>query len=348
MIVMKKILFFDVRENETEALKARCYAKGTKCGIECSCQLIEERLDEKTVITEEMKDANVISCFTFSRVSAEVLKKFPNLKLIALRSVGFNHIDINYCKEHNIQVVNSLGYGNVTVAEYAFGLMLDVTRKISRAYMNLKNEHLDRDTYTGFELNGATIGIIGTGAIGTEAVRIAHGFGMKILAYDLYPKEELVSKYNVEYLDLDDLLKNSDVISLHAPLTESNFHLINEEKINLMKQNAVIINTARGELIDTKALYEALSQGRIFGAGLDVLEAENLLTQPDRTFDFDYLTNDIIKQTLINDRLLKLHNVVVTPHIAYNSKEANERILKITMNNIDSFFEGKVINSVIK
>lgn len=344
---MKRILFFDVRQNEEDALRAGCSADDTKCGTDCWCKLIPERLDETTVITEEMAQANVISVFTFSRVNANVLKKLPNLKLIALRSVGFNHIDIDYCKANGIAVVNSLGYGNITVAEFAFGLILDVMRKITRAYVNLREEHPYADDYMGFELNGATIGIIGTGAIGSESVRIANGFGMKILAYDIFPNPSLTEKYGVEYVELDELLKNSDVISLHAPLTKDNFHLINEEKINLMKKNAVLINTARGELVDTKALYEALSNGRIFGAGLDVLEAENVLIQPDLTLDFDYLQDDIIRQTLLNERLLKLHNVVVTPHIAYNSKEANERILNITMSNINSFFEGKILNSVI-
>lgn len=344
--VMKN-LFFDVRENEEEALKKSCKEKGFKCG-ECSCKLISERLDESTIVTEEMKEAEVISCFTFSRVSAEVLKKFPNLKLIALRSVGFNHIDIDYCKANNIAVVNSLGYGNVTVAEFAFGLILDVMRKVTRSFTDLKAEHPYAENYMGFELKDATIGIIGTGAIGAEAVRIANGFGMKILAYDIYPKNELIEKYGVKYVELEELVKNSDVISLHAPLTDSNFHLINEEKFNLMKPSAVIVNTARGELIDTKALYEALSANRIFGAGLDVLEAENMLIQPETTLDFDYLPSDVIRQTLLNDRLLKLHNVVVTPHIAYNSKEANERILNITMGNIAKFFKGEIQNSVIK
>jgi D-lactate dehydrogenase len=338
---MMKIIFFDIRDSEKELLTNFCQGK-------YEFEFISHSLDDKTQLTDEMKQAEVISFFTFSRVSAEVLKQFPNLKLIALRSVGFNHVDIDYCKANNIQVVNSFGYGNVTVAEFAFGLIFDVMRKISRAYMNLKNEHLDRDVYTGFELNGKNIGIIGTGAIGSEAVRIANGFGMNILAYDLYPKEELVEKYKVKYLSLDELLKESDVISLHAPLTDSNFHMINEEKIRLMKPSAVLVNTARGELIDTKALYAALSENRIFGAGLDVLEAENMLTQPDAIVDFDYLTSDYIKQTLVNERLLKLHNVVVTPHIAYNTQEAEDRILHITMSNIDSFFCGKVINSVIR
>lgn len=336
-----KILFFDVRDNEIEILTNFCKDK-------YEFELLADPLDNKTIITEEMKQADVISCFTFSRVGANILKQLPNLKLIALRSVGFNHIDIEYCKENNIQVVNSLGYGNNTVAEFAFGLIFDVIRKISRAYMNLKNEHLDRDIYTGFELKDKNIGIIGTGAIGTQAVRIAKGFGMNVLAYDIYPKEELIEKYGVKYVSLDELLKESDVVSLHAPLTEDNFHLIDESKLQLMKPTAIIINTARGELIDSKALYEALSENRIFGAGLDVLEAENILTHPDTIWDFDYLTGDYIKQTLINERLLKLHNTVITPHIAYNTKEAQDRILHITTTNIDSFFEGKVVNSVIK
>ena len=336
-----KIIFFDVRDSEKEQLTEFC-------GGQYDCALFSEPLDDKTQLSESGKQAEVISCFTFSRVSSNVLRQFPNLKLVALRSVGFNHIDIDYCKENNIQVVNSLGYGNVTVAEFAFGLVLDVMRKIARSYMNLKNEHLGQDVYTGFELNGKNIGIVGTGAIGSEVVRIAKGFGMNVLAYDLYPKNELVEKYGVKYVGFDELLKDSDIISLHAPLTDDNFHMINAEKINLMKPNAVIINTARGELIDTKALYEALSASKIFGAGLDVLEAENLFTKPDAVWDFDYLQGDVIKQTLINERLLKLHNVVITPHIAYNTKEAEDRILHITASNIISFFEGKVVNSVIR
>lgn len=338
---MDKILFFDVRDNEIEPIK---HAMDEKY----SYKLIAEPLDDTTQISVEDKDADVISCFTFSRVTADVLKQFPKLKLIALRSVGFNHIDIDYCKDHNIAVVNSLGYGNVTVAEFAFGLILDVMRKVSRAYMNLKNEHLGRDVYSGFELKDKNIGIIGTGAIGSEVARIAKGFSMNVLAYDLYPKNELKEKYGVEYVSLDELLEKADVISLHAPLTKDNFHLINEEKFKLIKKTAVIVNTARGELIDTKALYEALSENRIFGAGMDVLEAENILTIPDSKWDFDYMTDDYIRQTLLNERLLKLHNVVVTPHIAYNTVEAQDRILHITIENINSFFKGNLVNSVIK
>lgn len=336
-----KIVFFDVRDSEKQILENFCKDKYDYI-------LSPDSLEEKTNLSDEMKQAEIISCFTFSRVTKNVLQQFPNLKLIALRCVGFNHIDIDYCKEHNIQVVNSLGYGNITVAEFAFGLMFDVMRKITRSFMDLREEHPHQDFYTGFEFNNKTIGIIGTGAIGSEAVRIAKGIGMDVLAYDIYPKNELVEKYGIKYVELDELLKESDVISLHAPLTDDNFHLINDEKIRLMKPNAVLLNTARGELIDTKALYSALVEHRTFGAGLDVLEAENMLTHPDAILDFDYLTEDYIRQTLVNERLLKLPNVVVTPHIAYNTKEAQDRILHITASNIEAFLKGNIVNSVIR
>lgn len=345
---MAKIIFFDIKDNEIEAFGNLCKnERKDLCQNECSCIMLKETLNEQTVLTEEIKQAEVLSCFTFSRVTENVLRQFSNLKLIALRCVGFNHIDTDYCRKNNIQVVNSFGYGNITVAEFAFALLFDISRKVTRAYINLKDGELSKDFYTGFELNGKTIGIIGTGAIGTQTIRIAKGFGMNVLSYDPFPKQELVEKYQIKYVTLDELLKNSDVVSLHSPLTQNNFHLINEEKINLMKPSAVIINTARGELIDSKALYNALSENRIFGAGLDVLEAENMITQPETILDFDYLTDDYIRQTLINERLLKLHNVVVTPHIAYNSKEAKERIAKITMDNINKFFQGQIQNSVL-
>ncbi|MBR1424720.1 hydroxyacid dehydrogenase [bacterium] len=341
-----KILFFDVRDEEEKILKQSCEYNNRNCGNGCECLLFPQRLDSQTLITEEMSNADIISCFTFSRVGADVLKNFPKLKLIALRSVGFNHIDIEYCKQNGISVVNSKGYGNVTVAEYAFALIFDVRRKVSRAYMNMKNEHLEKDSYQGYELFSSTIGLIGTGAIGAEAARIAHGIGMNILAYDIYPNEELTKKYGVKYVALDELLRNSDIVSLHSPLTKDNFHLINDEKLRLMKRSSIIVNTARGELIDTKALYDALAENRIFGAGLDVLEAENMLTQPQKQWDFDYLDSETVRQTLLNERLLKLRNVVVTPHVAFNTYEAQERILNITMNNINSFFNGEIKNSV--
>lgn len=338
---MKKIVFFDVQPYEVDHLKSAC--DGVYDYI-----LIEESLTDTTDISGGLEDAEVISCFTSSRVPNTVLAKFSNLKLIALRSVGFNHIDIEYCKQNGIFVVNSKNYGNMTVAEFAFGLLFEVARKINRAYNDLRNEQVTLHSYMGIELYGKTIGIVGLGAIGKETARIAKGFGMNILGYDIYPDEEFAKKCDVAYTSLDDLLRNSDVISLHAPATKDNFHLISDEQFAMMKPNAIFINTARGELVNTQALYNALSRKLIFGAGLDVLECENMLTCPDYHEDVDCLNKECLVNTLLNQRLLKLDNAIVTPHIAYDTVDAVNRILDITMENISSFFKGELQNSVWK
>ena len=338
---MKKIIYFDVEEYEKDFL-----TKNNE-GI-YNYKLISEPLNSMTQIPNELLDAEIISVFTTSRVTANVLKNFKNLKLIALRSVGFNHIDLEYCKANGISVVNTPNYGNKSVAEFAFGLMLNVCRKIIPAETDYKNMIIKPETLMGTELGGKTIGIIGLGAIGAAFARLAFGFDMKILGYDLYPNKELIEKYNIEYTDFETILKESDFISLHTPLTKDNFHLFNAEAFKKMKKNAVIINTARGELIDSEALYNAITTGEILSAGLDVLESENTINDFDLVIGLNRLTKDELKNTLINSRLFQLPNVIITPHMAYNTNEAIERILNTTMENIKSFITDKVQNSVIK
>ncbi len=336
---MQTILFFNINKDDKNFFKDQCEGK-------YNAKFIKQTLNPRTDVNEEMKKAEVLSCFTISNVNEDVLKKFPNLKLIALRCVGFNNIDVDYCKANNIAVVNAKGYGNRTVAEFALGLLLDVSRKISHSYLNMLKENQEYVDYVGMELLNKTIGIIGVGAIGAELVKIAHGLNMKILGYDLYENQELKQNYNLEYTDLDTLLMQSDFISLHAPLTKDNFHLINENKIALMKESAIIINTARGELIKTSALYKALSFNTIRGAGLDVLEYEQATSDFDMLYDMDYIDKDCVKQILLNHQITKLDNVVITPHIAYDTVEAKNRIKQITMDNINSFFDGHIKNSV--
>lgn len=338
---MKKIIYFDVEEYEKDFL-----TKNNE-GI-YNYKLISEPLNSMTQIPNELLDAEIISVFTTSRVTADVLKNFKNLKLIALRSVGFNHIDLEYCKTNKISVVNTPNYGNKSVAEFAFGLMLNVCRKIIPAETDYKNMIIKPETLMGTELGGKTIGIIGLGAIGAAFARLAFGFDMKILGYDLYPNKELIEKYNIEYTDFETILNESDFISLHTPLTKDNFHLFNAEAFKKMKKNAVIINTARGELIDSEALYNAITTGEILGAGLDVLESENTINDFDLVIGLNRLTKDELKNTLINSRLFQLPNVIITPHMAYNTNEAIERILNTTMENIKSFITDKIQNSVIK
>ncbi len=336
---MKKILFFDVADYEVEFLKKACEGK-------FEYQLIRESLNGLFIPTKEQEEAQIISCFTTSRIPNDILEKFKNLELIALRSVGFNHIDIDYCKKNNIFVENTPNYGNMTVAEFALGLLLDVARKITYSANNLKNSIVDAKCTIGTEIFGKTIGIIGLGAIGSEMARLAHGIGLKILGYDLREKEDLKEKYNVQYTDFETLIKNSDFISLHSPLTKENYHLFNKETFKLMKPTAFIINTARGELIDTQALYNALSENRIAGAGLDVLESEDTLTDVEYLVDIGRMSPQALQKTVLNNRLMKSDNVIITPHIAYDTREAINRILNTAISNINAFVEGKIQNNV--
>lgn len=336
---MKKIIFFDVADYENVFLKEACEGK-------YDYSLVHAPINELYPVNDSEKDAEIISCFTTSRVNKEVIDKFPALKLIALRSVGFNHIDTDYCKEKGIAVVNTPNYGNMTVAEFAFALLLDVARKVTRSYNDLRQMIVNPEVTVGTELFGKTIGIIGLGAIGTEMARLSNGFGLKILGLDRHTKLDLVEKYNVQYADFDTLVRNSDIISLHTPLTKENYHMFDEEVFAKMKPNAILINTARGELVDTQALYNALTSKKIGGAGLDVLESEETLTDPDYLVDIGRMTTQSLQKTVLNNSILKLDNAIVTPHIGYDSVEAINRILSTTVKNIASFSEGKIINNV--
>lgn len=332
-----KIVYFDVEDYEKEFL--------IKANANYDFSLVHSPLNEMNNINPEYYNADIISVFTTSRVSAKVLEKFKNLKLIALRSVGFNHIDLEYCKKNNISVVNSPNYGNITVAEFALGLLLDVSRKITDSYNEYKNGKVTPNNLIGTELSGKTIGIVGLGAIGSAFAKIANALDIKILGYDKYEKEELKTKY--EYVDFERLLKESDFISIHAPLTKDNYHMFNEDAFKKMKNTAIIINTGRGELIDSQALYNALISKEIAGAGLDVLEKEETITDFDYIVGINRLDKLTLEQTIINSRLFQLDNVIITPHTAYNSKEAIQRILNTTMNNISEFLLGNIQNKVI-
>ncbi len=336
---MTKIVYFDVKEYEYEYLKSKNEGKYDYC-------LISEPLNDSFEVTDIYRDADIISVFTTSRVTKEVLKQFKKLKLIALRSVGFNHIDTKYCKKHNIVIVNSLNYGSITVAEFSLGLLLDVSRKITASYNEYKNGKICPHLLIGSELYDKTIGIVGLGAIGRAFAKIVHGLGMNILAYDIKEDEELKNKYGIEYTDFNSLIRNSDFISIHTPLTKQNYHMFTKDVFQKMKKTAIIINTGRGEIIDTQALYNALVTGEIAGAGLDVLENEETVSDFDYMLEINRVDKNILEKTVINTKLFQLDNVVITPHVAYNTQEAITRILATTMDNIDSFCEGIIKNRV--
>lgn len=335
-----KILFFDVQEYEKAFINENIPAS-------CEYLLVEEPLLPSTDIPSEFIDADVVSVFTSSRVTKEVIDKFENLKMITTRSTGFSHIDIEHSASKNISVVNVPRYGDCTVAEYTFGLLLDVARKITLSNQNLQKGILNVHHYVGVDLFGKTIGVIGTGAIGAHVVKIANGFGMKILAFDPYPKQELVEKYSIEYVSLEELIKNSDIISIHAPSTKENFHMIDKEAFGKMKKGVIIVNTARGEIINTEALYWALNEKIVAGAGLDVVECEEILGhEEDYIPKIDCVRSECLAKTLINHKMLAMPNVIITPHVAFDTKEAIERILKTTVDNINGFLNDSIINKV--
>lgn len=337
---MKSIVFFDIKEYEKEYFKNKFKNK-------FNLIFDENALLKGTKIPAEAINSEILSVFTSSRLTKEVLEQFKNLKLIATRSVGFSHIDIDYCKAKDIKVVNTPHYGDYTVAEYSFGLLLNIIRKICKANHDLKEDNLN-STYTGMELFGKTIGIIGTGGIGSKAVKIANGFSMEILAYDIYPNKELEEKYGAKYVELENLIKNSDIIALYSALTKDNYHMLNSEMFNKMKDGVVIINASRGEVIDTGALYSSLKAGKVKAAALDVLECEeNLLDECGDIDSTECPDLNCLKRTLLNHKLLTLPNVIVTPHIAYDTQAAINRILEITGNNIVAYSDNLDIENQV-
>lgn len=319
-----KAIFFDVQPYEEEFLK-----ENIPEGIEPI--LIKDSLNPSYEPADEIKDAEIISVFVSSTLNDKVLEKFPKLKYILARSVGHSHINLKYCKEHGIKVFNTPHYGDYTVAEYVFGILLDTIRNIGQGARGVKNDKIKMDKYTGVELFNKTLGVIGAGSIGKNVLDIAKGFKMKTLAYDPYPD----NKYN--YVDLDTLFKESDIISINSPLNEKTRHLINKETIDKMKDGVIIVNAARGEIIDTKALYEALLSGKIAYAALDVIECEEILcTEDKKCTGLDNIKEICLEKFYLNQKLMQLPNVIITPHMAYNTKEAINRILEMTKENLDS------------
>lgn len=295
---------------------------------------------------EPYVDTEIISVFIHSEtLSNKKLDLLPNLKLIATRSTGFNHIDLDYCKQRGIDVVNVPRYGEVTVAEFTFGLLLDLARKIIRAESDMKHNRVDVSNYMGFDLAGKTIGVIGTGSIGQHVIKLAQGFGMHVIAYDLYPKPEYKKLYAK---NLDSLFRKSDIISLHVPSTPENIHMLDQKAFSIMKKGVIIINTARGDLIDTQALYQALRVGQVGGAGLDVLENEDFLVHDEIMTSSRLKDNEFLLDSAMNLKLMQFDNVICTPHIAFNTKDAIDRINDTTFENIKNFLKGKIVNSVIR
>lgn len=335
---MAKIIFYEIEDWEKDYIRERLQGH--------ELVFYTENLDKDNLKTA--KDADAIGVFIYSEITPEVINSIPNLKLIATMSTGYDHIDLNEAKNKKVTVCNVPSYGENTVAEHTFGLILSISKKIIESVERTKKGNFCLDGLRGFDLKGKTIGVVGTGKIGRHVIRMAKGFEMNIIAYDPYPNNEFAQEMGFRYVSLDELLSNSDIITLHAPYMESTHHMINMDNINKIKRGAVLINTARGGLVETNALIEALRQGIISAAGLDVLEEEGFIREEKELLSNVFQTKCDYKTILQEHMLMSQDNVIVTPHNAFNTKEALQRIIDVTIENIKKFFEGNSQNVVNK
>ena len=275
-----------------------------------------------------------------------MLAQLPRLRLIATRSTGYDHIDMAWCKEHGVKVANVPTYGENTVAEHVFALLLTISHRLREAMERARSGRFSPQGLEGFDLQGKTIGVIGTGNIGRHVIRIARGFGMDVIAFDVKPDKALASDGGVRYASMDELLAAADVITLHVPALPQTEHLLDAAAFARMKQGAVVINTARGNIIDSRALIEALRSGKIAAAGLDVLPDEPLIREEAELISSIYENRHDIRELVADHILLTMPNVAVTPHSAFNTREAIQRITTTTVANIVAFLDGRPINLV--
>jgi D-lactate dehydrogenase len=291
-------------------------------------------------------DAEAISTFIYSKVGREVLERLPALKLVATRSTGTDHIDIAYCAERGIAVTNVPTYGDNTVAEHVFALLLAISHRLIEAVSRARTGQFTPVDLDGFDLEGKTLGVIGTGNIGRHVIRIAKGFGMHVVAYDVMPDEDFAAAMGFQYVDFPELLAASGIISLHVPATPETENMIGAAEFARMKDGVVLINTARGSLIDARALIQALRSGKVAGAGLDVLPDEPLIREEAELICSIFCDRHDLRNLVANHVLLNMPNVVVTPHSAFNTREAVGRIVETTAANIEAFAAGRPQNVV--
>lgn len=289
---------------------------------------------------------DILCTFIYSQITDEIIRNLPNLKFIATQSTGFDHIDLKAAQQRNIIVSNVPEYGTRTVAEHTFALILALTKKLYQSMNQSKQFDFSHNRIRTINLYQRTLGIIGLGKIGREVVKIAHGFGMNVIIYTRTHDEAFAKEWGVRYAELNDLLENSDIVTLHVPYSPETHHILNKETIAHCKKGAYIVNTSRGGLIETEALIQALENGTLAGAGLDVLEEEKNLSE-----ELDILKTSLPERidfkTLTMDHVLIHHpKVVVTPHNAFNSEEALQKIMNTTVDNIKAFIEGHPINLV--
>lgn len=295
--------------------------------------------------SEDRSQLRILSCFIRSQVNKVFLDQCPQLKLVATRSTGYDHIDLAECTRRGIVVSNVPQYGENTVAEHTFGLILALSRHLTEAAERVKRGDFHVDGLLGFDLNGKTLGVVGAGRIGLHVIRMGRAMNMRVLAFDTRPQSILAEVLGFEYCPLTRLLQEADVVTVHVPLNAGTRHLLNAERLDLMKPGSILVNTSRGAVLDSAALLHKLNEGHLLGAALDVLEGEEVMTE-DLVLLRDEAEGTLDKLRLAVEAYQLMHHprVLVTPHIGFYSREALQRILLTTAENITSFEGGKPQN----
>jgi len=330
-----KIAFFEIKGWEKKYLNKKLK--------DHNITYFKDVLSEDNV--SQIKNFDIVSVFIYSRVNKKVISSLPKLKLITTRSTGFDHIDLREAKKRKIPVCNVPSYGENTVAEHTFALILSLSRNIHKSYMRSQQKDFSIEGLMGFDLKGKTLGIVGAGKIGMHVIRMARAFSMRVIVSDINQDSFLADVLGFEYVSFEQVLKESDIISLHAPYNKNTHHLINTKNINQIKKGAILINTSRGALVDIDALIMALDKKILAGAGLDVIEGEELIKE-EKQLLYDKKKVESLGNLIKDHLLLNKDNVVFTPHIAFYSREALERILETTGENINSYLGNTPKNLV--
>ncbi|MGN1090813.1 MAG: 2-hydroxyacid dehydrogenase [Huintestinicola sp.] len=328
---MEKIAFFDTKPYDKESF--------TNHNTGYDIRFFEDKLNPDTAALA--KGCRAVCAFVNDTIDKEVIDTLVSCgtELLLMRCAGYNNVDLKYA-EGKLTVMRVPAYSPYAVAEHTMALILLLNRKIHKSYIRTRDYNFSINGLTGFDLHGKTVGVIGTGKIGQAFIDICKGFGMKILAFDLYPDENAARTKGYEYVSKDRLFEESDIISLHCPLTKDTKYIISEESLRKMKKRAFIINTSRGKLIDSDALLAALREKRIAAAGLDVYEEEADIFYEDRS-------GDIIGDETLS-LLVSMPNVIITSHQAFLTEEALSAIAQVTLSNADAFFAGEELVNRIK
>lgn len=289
-------------------------------------------------------DAEAVSTFIYSSLDQDVLAEMPKLELIASRSTGVDYIDTDRCRERGITVSNVPDYGRATVAEHVFALLLTISHRMEDAVQRTRRGDFNAGGLRGFDLRGKTLGVVGTGDIGRAVIAIARGFGLEVLAFDVKPDPHAAREQGFTYVALDELLARSHVITLHVPGNEKTRNMIASEQFERMREGVILINTARGSIVDHQALARALVEGKVAAAGLDVLPEEPVVREEAELLRSVYESRHDLNNLLAGQVLIHLRNVVVTPHNAFNTREAVERILETTVDNLAAYADGRPRN----